>query len=187
MAWKRYEGFYISGLENKNKYESTKIALLFFKIFPIKVYTLLHAFEPIVETLLPLWLGYLQKICILNASTSSEGAEKRWLSFYFLRTAIKRSHSMPSQDYTADDSLNRYFECSKMQLFEPMCESSHCRVEELSEFGGWFSSFIGRPLTNKCLCSNQNWLFKVVLVVRLRHVQFFRKNRRSFAWKCFVR
>ena len=25
------------------------------------------------------------------------------------------------------------------------------------------------------------------LVVRLRHVQFFQKNRRSFAWKCFVR
>ena len=24
-------------------------------------------------------------------------------------------------------------------------------------------------------------------VIRLRHVQFFRKNRRSFAWKCFVR
>ena len=32
-----------------------------------------------------------------------------------------------------------------------------------------------------------NWLFCVVLVIRLRHVQFFRKNRRSFAWKCFVR
>ena len=29
--------------------------------------------------------------------------------------------------------------------------------------------------------------FCVVLVVRLRNVQFFRKNRRSFAWKCFVR
>ena len=35
--------------------------------------------------------------------------------------------------------------------------------------------------------ATQNGLFCVVLVVRLRHVQFFRKNRRSFAWKCFVR
>ena len=33
-----------------------KIALLYFKIFPIKIYTLLHAFEPIVEALLPIRL-----------------------------------------------------------------------------------------------------------------------------------
>ena len=45
------------------------------------------------------------------------------LSFYFLRTGIKRSHSVPSQDYTADDSSNRCFECSKMQLFEPSVKS----------------------------------------------------------------
>ena len=52
------------------------------------------------------------------------------LSFYFLRMGIKRSHSVPSQDFTADDSSNRCFECSKMQLlFEPMCE-------EWSVFGG---------------------------------------------------
>lgn len=46
--------FYISGLENKNKYKSSKIALLFFKILPIKIYTHLYAFEPIGEALLPL-------------------------------------------------------------------------------------------------------------------------------------
>ena len=44
------------------------------------------------------------------------------LSFHFLRTAIKRNHSVPSQDYTADDSSNRCFECSKI------CESSYCRI-----------------------------------------------------------
>ena len=37
------------------------------------------------------------------------------------------------------------------------------------------------------LCTIQNSLLCVVLVVRLRHVQFFRKNRQSFSWKCFVR
>ena len=66
-----------------------------------------------------------------------------------------------------------------MQLFEPMCESSHCRAEEWSFFGGWFSWFLGRQLANKWLCTTQNWLFCVVLVVRLRHVQFFRKNRQA--------
>ena len=92
------------------------------------------------------------------------------LSFYFLRTGIKRSHSVPSQDYTVDDSSNRCFECSKMHLFEPMCESSHCRGEEWSAFGGWGSRFLGRQLANKWLCTTQNWLFCVVLVVRLRHL-----------------
>ena len=67
-----------------------------------------------------------------------------------------------------------------------MCESVHCRDEEWSIFGGWFSWFRGRQLVNKWLCTTQNWLFRVVIVERLRHVQFFRNNRRSFAWKCFV-
>ena len=75
---------------------------------------------------------------------------------------------------------------SAQELCEPMYESSHCCGEEWSVFGGWFSRFLGRQLANKWLCITQNWLFCVVLVVRLQHVQFFRKNRRSFAWKCFV-
>ena len=108
--------------------------------------------------------------------------------FYFLRTRRKRSHAVPSQDYTADDSLNRCFECLKMQLLEPICEESpHCRSEEWTVFGGWFSWFLGIQMANKWLCFTQNWLFCVVLAVRLWHVQFFRKNRRSLAWKCFVR
>ena len=67
-----------------------------------------------------------------------------------------------------------------------MCESSYFHDEEWFAFCGWFSWFPGRQLPNKWLCTTQNWLFCVALVVRLRHVQVFRKNRRSFAWKCFV-
>ena len=52
-----------------------------------------------------------------------------------------------------------------MLLFEPMCQSSH-----------WFSWFLGRQLAKEWLCTTQNWLFYVVLVTRLRHVQFFRKT-----------
>ena len=73
-----------------------------------------------------------------------------------------------------------------MQLLEPMCETSHCRGEEWSVLGSWFSRFFGTQLANKWLCTTQNWLFCFVLVVRMRHVQFFRKNNRSFAWKCLV-
>ena len=64
-----------------------------------------------------------------------------------------------------------------MQLFEPWW----------SVFGGWLSWFFGRQLANKWLCTTQNWLFCVILVVQLRHVHFFFKNRLSFAWKCFMR
>ena len=59
---------------------------------------------------------------------------------------------MPSQDYTADDSSNRCFDCSKMQLFEPICESSYCRGEEWSVFGRRFSWFLGKQLANKWWC-----------------------------------
>ena len=45
------------------------IALLFFKIFPIKFQTLLHEFEPIVEALLPSDWG-ISETCILNAHFS---------------------------------------------------------------------------------------------------------------------
>ena len=90
---------------------------------------------------------------------------------------MKRSHSVPNQDCTTDDSSNRCFECSKMQLFEPMCESLHCRDEEWSVFCGWFSWFLGRPLANKWLCTTRNWMLCVVLVVRLPHVQYFQKKR----------
>ena len=106
----------------------------------------------------------------LNASKRL--SKKVNLTFYFLHTEIKRSDSVPSQDHTANDSSNWCFERSKMQWYV---------------FCGWFSWFLGRQLANKWLCNTQNWLFCIVLVVRLRHVQFSRKNRRSFAWKCSVR
>ena len=67
------------------------------------------------------------------------------LSFYFFRKGIKRSHS-------ADDSSNRCFECSKMLLFEPMCESSHCRCEEWSVFDVGFPDFLeDNWQTNGCV------------------------------------
>ena len=123
---------------------------------------------------------FISKICILNASTASSAVGKRWP--HILLFAYGQI-----QDYTADDSSNRCFECSKMQLFETMCKSSPCRGEEWFVFGGWFSWFLERQLANKWLYTTQNWLFCVILVVRLRLVQIFRKIRRSFARKCFVR
>ena len=69
-----------------------------------------------------------------------------------------------------------------------MCEGfAIVEVKSDPVFRDWFSWFLGRQLANKWLCTTQNRFFYVVLVVRLRHVQFFRKNRRSFAWKCFAR
>ena len=64
---------------------------------------------------------------------------------------------MPSQDYTADDSSNGCFECSKMQLFEPMCDRSHCLF-----------------LISWKTASKKNGY--IPLMVRFRHVQLFRKT-----------
>ena len=71
--------------------------LLFFKIFPIKIYTLLHAFEPIVEALLPL---YDWGISILFAWTASSGVEKRWpLILLFTYRNKKKSFGAKSELY----------------------------------------------------------------------------------------
>ena len=74
------------------------MALLFFKIFPIKIYTLSHAFEAIVEALLPLWGIFTT--CILNASTASSGVEKRWaLILFFTYGNKKKSFGAKSGPY----------------------------------------------------------------------------------------
>ena len=73
------------------------------------------------------------------------------LSFYFLRTGIKRSHSVPSQDYTADASSNRYFECSKM-LFESMHETSIVVVKSDPSLAFGFPDFLADNWqTNGCV------------------------------------
>ena len=119
----------------------------------------------------------ISKTGLLNASTASSGVEKRWPLILFFTYGNKKKSLGAKSGYTADDSSNRCFECSKMQLLEPMCESSQCRGEEWSVLGSWFSWFLERQLANKWLCTARNWLFFVVLVVRLRHVQFFRKKQ----------
>lgn len=40
------------------------------------------------------------------------------LFFFFVVTEIERSHSVPAQPYTLDNSRNRFVEYSKMQLFQ---------------------------------------------------------------------
>ena len=117
----------------------------------------------------------ISKTCILNASTASSGVEKPRPLILFLTYGNKKKSFGAKCNY---DSLNGCFECST----QTMCECSHCSGEEWSLFGGWFSWFLGRQLANKYLCTTQNWLFCVVLVVRLRHVQFFQKKKQRIIW-----
>ena len=151
-----------------------KIALLYFIIFPI---SFLYIF-PCVWTNCRITFATLVEISSKHTFWTHQSllqvAKNVDFSFYFLHTGIKRTHSMPSQDYTANDSLNRCFDCSKMLVFELMCESSHCCGQERSVFGGWFSCFLG---TQQCYI--QNWLFCVLIVLRLRHVHFFRNIREA--------
>ena len=73
--------------------------------------------------------------------------EKRWPLIFFLRTGIKRRHSVPSQDYKVDDKSNQCFECSKMQL-----ALSWWKVIRLRRLVGGFPDFLeDNWKTNSCV------------------------------------
>ena len=84
------------------------------------MYTLLQAFQPIVETLLSLWLRYLQSF--LNAPNVG-------FLFYFLRTGSKRCHSVRSQHNSVDD-LSILIICV-------LKSAKRARIVERSAFGDW--------------------------------------------------
>lgn len=60
---------------------------------------------------------------------------------------------------------------------------SCCSWEEWSVFGGWFSWYLEKQLTNKCFCITQNLLFSVILIVPFATSEVKKKT----GWKCFVR
>ena len=67
----------------------------------------------------------------INGSFSCRKTLTSHFTFYI--SGINRSHSVPSQDYTADDLSNRCFESSKMQLFKPM-KSDLCSAVGFPDF-----------------------------------------------------
>ena len=124
--------FYISGLENKKKTDINhrKSLYCFSKYSPLRSMQFCMRLNQLSKYFCHFDWG-ISKTCILNASTTSLGVE-RWPLILFFTYGNKKN-------YTADDSSNQCFECSKTQLLEPMCESSHCRGEKWPVFGGWFS------------------------------------------------
>lgn len=103
------------------------------------------------------------------------------LSVYFLRTEIRRSHSVPNQDYMADDSSNWCFRCSKMQLFGPMCES-WCG-EVWSVFGNWFSWFFGGQIGNQLIVYHTEFTALRCSSITIATCPFFpKKQANSFGW-----
>ena len=75
------------------------------------------------------------------------------LSFYFLRTEIKRSHSVPSQDYMMDDSSNRRFECAQKCSCLSRCVRAHIVVvkSDPSSAVGFPDFLEGNWQTNGCV------------------------------------
>ena len=57
---------YILNLIMKNSNFSSKMAVLFFKVFSFIIYTLLHAFEPCVIKFFPFCMWHLQNIVLSN-------------------------------------------------------------------------------------------------------------------------
>ena len=72
---------YILSLIMKNSNLSSKIALLFFKVFSFMIYTLLHAFEPCVIAFFPFRLRHLKNMVFSNYVGFNENK-------YFLRLNV---------------------------------------------------------------------------------------------------
>ena len=115
----------------------------------------------------------IPKTCILNASTASSGVEKRWTLILFLTCGNKKKSFGAMSGLYGGWLIKLMF----WVLKNAVVWADVWELALWSMFGGWFSWFLGRQLANKWLCATQNWLFWVVLVVRLRHVQFFRKKQ----------
>ena len=113
----------------------------------------------------------ISKTCILNASPLLQVSKNIDLFFFCLRTGIKRSHSVPSQDYMADDSSNRCFKCSSR------CVRARIVVVKSDPFSavGFPDSLKDNWQTNDCVPLRIE--FRVILVVRLRHIQFYQKKK----------
>ena len=129
----------------------------------------------------------ISKTCILNASTASSGVEKHWpLILFFTYGNKKKSFGAKSGLYGRWLIKLKCWVLKNAVVWVDVWELalSCWRVIRHRRLVFWF---LARLLANKWLCTTQNWHFCVVLVVQLRHIQFFRKNWRSFAWKCFVR
>ena len=94
LIFEWYDGCYLySSLIMKNEYLWSKLVLLFFKVFSMKINALLHAFEPIFEALFLLDWGNC-KACVLNASTASSGVENHCPCNLFLFYGNKRKKKL---------------------------------------------------------------------------------------------
>ena len=134
-------------------------------------------------------LQWLEKSVIsqrfLNALTAVSGVEKRSPCGFFLMWGNRKNHWVSSQGCAADDPSTRRFGRSKRQWFELMCESSHCHGGQWFVFSCSFFEFLRRLLAKKLWSSIQNWLFYVAQAKQSPHDRFCRRNRRTFASKCF--
>ena len=104
-------------------------------------------------------------------------------SFYFLRTGRKRSHSVPSEDYTTDDSSNRCFKFSKMQLFEPIALSCWrvIRLRRLVFLTSWETTSKQMVVNPRFItCHDVIDVFRSTAIVVLEH--FFRPIDTILFW-----
>lgn len=86
-----------------------------------------NAIHPWLMTTLCLNWIMLKKTAFIVHTMTLSAQQLTKLLFFFL---MKKQLFGGTQDYKLDNSSNRHFDCSKMQWFESMCESSHYRGKE---------------------------------------------------------
>ena len=157
---------------------------MFFKIFPIKIYTLLHAFEPIVRALLPLWLRYLQNIHSERINLFFKC--RKTLTSYFIFTYGNKNKSFGLKSGLYGGWLikpmfwtviNAVVGADVWELI--LSFSTAIRLRQLVFLISW------KTTGKQMIVHHSELTFLRYSSGTIEHVQFFRKNRR--AWKCFVR
>lgn len=99
------------------------------------------------------------------------------LSICFSHKEIKRSHSVPSKDYTADDPSNPRFGCSE-KLFDPMFKSNQ---------SSWLIFLIFWKTTGKhMVLYNSKMIILRCLSSTIATYPVFPKKQVTICWKCFM-
>ena len=116
----------------------------------------MHAFESIVEALMTLGLRDLQDMHSERINRFFRCRKTLTSHFIFLRTGIKRTHPVPSQDYTADDSSNPWLSAQKCSCLS-RCMRARIIVVKSDPFSAvGFPDFLEDNWQNKWLCTTQN-------------------------------
>ena len=168
--------FCISGLENITNINHRKPLYCFSKYSPLRSIRCCMSLNQLSKHFCCSVWG-ISKTFLLYASTAPSGVENRWhLILFFTYRNKKKPFDASLSLYDRLLIKSVFWVLKNVVFWADVWELALSWWRHVHIFGGWFSWFLGRQLTNIWLCTIQTWLFCIVLMVRLLHVQFFQQK-----------